>query len=437
MKRVLFLPGDHGGGRGHVTRSFYLAHQLDQLGYQCAVVLEAKHYAQYKQSFIQTYLHNTSKERLVKYQFRKPYNPQLRLETKVKQQPSFVEFSSLAFQVPRDEYLSPKIVRYRLKELSKIVDAFKPDILAGDGHFLAFLLGRKHQIPVVQITRKIGYAPGPDFMWWKKAAPQIKEPDALEPFRPVVADLGLSDMSKVEDLFTGDYYLIPAIRDIEPVGRGRKDTFFSGAFANETPSLRPIPFFQMETPDLKIYISIGGGAQRGQEEAFFERMVQIFDRSEFRVLISTGNRVPAKKYAQRYVNIQVVDWIDGVSAIRQSDLVIHHGGYNTTMETVLFSKPSIVIPSHSEQEGNGRRLEKLGIGAVIMPTQRPLEPLEFTWPYGRYTMLAGYSVQLDKQHLFETINDLLYDADRIERLKKLSRKLINQKKKFQPERIFE
>ena len=437
MKRILFLPGDHGGGRGHVTRSFYLAQQLDQMGHRCAIVLEAKHYAKYQQSFIPTFLHKTSRERLVKYQLKKPFKPQVRLETPVKKHPAFVEFSSLSFQVPRDGYLTPRLVRYRMKQLGKIIDGFKPDYLVGDGHFLTYLLGRKFDIPVVQITRKIGYAPGAKFVWWKKPDARIIEPNALEPFEEVLADLGITDVAKAEDLFRGERYLIPAIREIEPVAPGRDDTFYCGPFADPAPPLRAIPFFNVETPDPKIYISVGGGARRGQEEEFFERLVRMFDRSEFRVLISTGHTVAAKKYARRFVNIEVVDWIDGASAIRQSDLIIHHGGYSTTLEAVLFAKPSIVIPSHSEQEGNGRRLERLDIGRVILPVKPPLEPLEFSWPYGRYAMLAGYEIELNQQTIFDAINDLLYDDQRIGKLKKLSRRLVNQKKKFQPEQVFE
>ncbi len=40
MKRILFIPSDHGGGKGHASRALYLAKTAQAQGYETGIVLE-------------------------------------------------------------------------------------------------------------------------------------------------------------------------------------------------------------------------------------------------------------------------------------------------------------------------------------------------------------------------------------------------------------
>ncbi|MGD9489557.1 MAG: glycosyltransferase [Calditrichaceae bacterium] len=409
MSKILFIPSDHGGGRGHVARCIYLANKLREKGHDSAIVLEEKHFKSSQKENIRSFLLNTKKERIVKYQFKKPFKPAVQLNTRITKYPVFVGFGSLAYQVPRDGYLSPRLVNYRFNQLAKIVDEFKPDILVGDTHFLTWPLGRKFNLPVVQITRLAGYPPHPKFLWWERKKWTYTEPDALMPFSDLMDKLSFNGMSKAEDLLTGDRYVIPSSRKLEPVKDDENSVIYCGALSEFHGPGKSIPLFDNKDEYPKIYVTIGGGAARANEKQFFESIISAFNKTEFDVLVSTGKRVKAAKYNRRSANIQFVDWAPGTSAIRQSDLVIFHGGYGTAMEVVLSGKPSIVIPSHSEQEGNGRRLEKLGVSKTIIPIARetPMDVLEYSWPYGDYQMLAGFDFKLDEQELLSSVRELL------------------------------
>ncbi len=435
MKRILFIPSDHGGGRGHASRALYLAKTAQAQGYETGIILEKKHIADAGNAGIQGYLLDTRRERIQKYQFKKPFKPNLKLKTKLNKRPVFVEFAGLAWQVPRDGYWSEKLVRLRIKQLSAIVEQFRPDVLVGDTHFLTFLLGKKFDIPVIQVTRFQGWPPKADFLWWKNNAVEISAPLALRPFETVLNELQLTFVEKIEDLLKGDRYLIPANKELEPVRRGKSSLFYCGTLAESQSKKRNIPFFNAESAVPKIYVTIGGGAERGQLENFFQQILSVFDHSEYRVLVSTGRRVPAKKFKGQSANVVFEDWVDGTTAIRQSDLVIHHGGYATTMESLLSRKPALVIPSHSEQEGNGRRLETLGLGKVILPFKEKLQPLEFEWPYGVYSMNAAFHLKLDASEIHEEINSLLY-GETYQKLKKMSASLDNLRRRFSLGKIF-
>ncbi len=434
MKRILFIPSDHGGGRGHVSRALYLAQQAHTQGYQTGVVLERKHFKSANSPGIQRFLMDTRLERVQKYQFKKPFKPGVRLKTKVFTRPVFVEFGGLAWQVPRDGLWTEKLVRLRLKQLSRIVESFKPDILVGDTHFHTRLLGGKYQIPVIQITRYQGWPPQPDFLWWQTQCSFLRAPDALEPFKPMLNEQGLQTVPRIEDLLAGERYLIPSIPEMEPVDKKQADLVYCGVLSDIKSVQKQTIFNGPESNIPKIYITIGGGAERGQLNTFFKKIVSVFNQTDYRVLISTGRRVQAKQFNNCSANVKVVDWVDGVTAIQQADLVIHHGGYATTMETLLAKKPALVIPSHSEQEGNGRRLETLGLGKVILPFKEKLQPLEFEWPYGLYSMGAAFQMELNADEIHEAINRLLY-GETYQKLEKISASLQHLRTRFNLEKI--
>jgi len=429
MKRVLFLPNDLGGGRGHVSRCIYLAKQTQAAGLSAAIALGDKYLKHGLDAGLETLRVRWLLERLRKYQWKKPHKPFLRPLNPPVQRPVFVQFNGLDYQVPRDGFLSEKLVRLRFKRLCRLLETFKPEYLVGDTHLLTHLLGRHFQIPVIQITRQAGFPPRPNFLWWQRSAFNGKAPHGLAPFRGFWEQAALTGDEPAEALLRGDLYLIPADKQIEPIRNNDFPLLFTGPMSERSSFRQNIPFFEVKNEYPRIYVTIGGGAERGQLERFFNRLIELFDKAEFRVLVSTGKKIAAKTFANRSANMFFVDWVDGMSAIEQSDLVIHHGGYGTTMETLIAGRPSVIIPSHSEQEGNGRRLEKLGVGRLLLPFDDEPQPLEFEWTFGRYSMLASYRLHLQREQLFEAINELLYN-DAYVKLRKISARLQKLQKEF-------
>ncbi len=411
MPDVLFIPSDHGGGMGHVSRCLYLGRVLRSRGNKVGIVLEPGHFSAGVRAGLETYLLDTRKERWIRYQWRPPFRPVVKLKTRLWKTPVFVEFSSLAYQVPRDGYVSEKIVRYRFKILSQIVAAFRPHVLVGDTHFLTRLLGLKFSIPVVQITRSAGFPVQPQLIWWKAVPRELIEPDAVAPFRPLLQQAALQGIRRAEDLLRGNRYLIPSIPEIEPVHDVAGTTCFCGPLASVPEEAMP-DLFPGSPPGPRIYVSIGGGAGRSGEKQFFHLVIEAFAGSPFRVLVSTGKRVSAKHFHNVAANVRFREWVNGPAAVAQSDLVIFHGGYGTFMEALLAAKPTLVVPSHTEQEGNGRRLETLRLGKTLLLHSPPLKPLVFQWPYGRYQMLGGFHFALKPAQLREAAEEMLETVDR-------------------------
>jgi UDP:flavonoid glycosyltransferase YjiC (YdhE family) len=77
------------------------------------------------------------------------------------------------------------------------------------------------------------------------------------------------------------------------------------------------------------------------------------------------------------------------------------------METVRFGVPSLIIPFHSEQEANGRRLEASGAGIVIRHSDGPYKPVWVRWHGGSFSFLIASRSTLDAFRLRRAVQHLL------------------------------
>ncbi len=433
-KRVLLLPNDLGGGRGHVSRMLYLARLIQHGGAEAAIVLGGKYAHAAQKERVRVLPLEYRRKYILEWRWKAPRIAYHRMVSHIPATPVFIHFSGLDYQVPRDGYLNDKIVHYRLKQLEKICVRFKPGLIIGDTHLLALLLSKRCSVPVIQVTRKAGFPPEPEFLWWQEQPFTGIKPAGVQPFIEQAAKTDLQIPKRAEDLLAGTAYIIPSVPEIEPVSETGVPVIYSGAFHAPVKRNAEIRFpGDDSTP--AIYITIGGGTSRGQLRDFFKILVRTFQNRPFRILVSTAGKIPAEEWNGLAENIRFENWVNGPAAIAQSDLIIHHGGYSSTMETILSGKPALVIPAHSEQEGNGRRLEQLGVGKVLLPYSEPLEPLRFSWTYGDYSVLAAYEVTLDPEKIRSSVQDLL-ESSAVEKVKRLQQTVQEKQNAFHPEYLW-
>src|SRR5262249_54439381 len=109
-----------------------------------------------------------------------------------------------------------------------------------------------------------------------------------------------------------------------------------------------------------VYLSLGslGSADVG----LMERLVSVLADTPHRYIVSKGPRADEFDLPDNM-------WGEGrlpqTSIIPSCDLVITHGGNNTTTEAFHFGKPMVMLPLFWDQYDNAQRVDELGFGVRL------------------------------------------------------------------------
>jgi MGT family glycosyltransferase len=106
-----------------------------------------------------------------------------------------------------------------------------------------------------------------------------------------------------------------------------------------------------------VYLSLGSLASADVE--LMERLVAILAETPHRYIVSKG---PQHDLYELAGNMTGAEFLPQASILPHVDLVITHGGNNTTAECFHFGKPMIVLPLFWDQYDNAQRVHELGFG---------------------------------------------------------------------------
>jgi UDP:flavonoid glycosyltransferase YjiC (YdhE family) len=240
----------------------------------------------------------------------------------------------------------------------------------------------------------------------------LVEPDVRPVFNPVLEQHGLAAIQRAEDLLCGDLLLVPSIPELDPLPDNLPTTHYVGPLTRRDAEAAELgaPFQALGKDHPLVYITLGGGADPVGDPDTFAVLNDAFAGMSVEVVVSTGLRFAPGDLPPPPRNIQYHRWVPGPALVARSQCVVFHGGYGTTMETARFGVPSVVLPFHSEQEANGRRLEAAGMARVIAPDLSSCQVVRQPWPYGEFTLLARYTPFLSAEELRETVRSILCDA---------------------------
>ena len=96
-----------------------------------------------------------------------------------------------------------------------------------------------------------------------------------------------------------------------------------------------------------------------------QRLVDVLGTTRHRFIVSKGPQADEITLADNMVGEQT---LPQTKVIPQVDLVITHGGNNTTTEALHFGKPMIVLPLFWDQYDNAQRMHELGFGRAARDT---------------------------------------------------------------------
>jgi UDP:flavonoid glycosyltransferase YjiC (YdhE family) len=106
-----------------------------------------------------------------------------------------------------------------------------------------------------------------------------------------------------------------------------------------------------------IYLSLGSLGSADVD--LMKRLVSILGKTKHKFIVSKGPQASEYELAS---NMFGAEFLPQISIIPKVDLVITHGGNNTTTESVHFGKPMIVLPLFWDQYDNAQRVHEKGHG---------------------------------------------------------------------------
>ena len=109
-----------------------------------------------------------------------------------------------------------------------------------------------------------------------------------------------------------------------------------------------------------IYLSLG--SLGGADVDLMRRLIDVLGRTPHRYIVSMGPQAADLVLADSMVGSE---FLPQTKVIPQVDLVITHGGNNTTTESLHFGKPMILLPLFWDQYDNAQRIDELGFGVRL------------------------------------------------------------------------
>ncbi|MEI8256071.1 MAG: glycosyltransferase [Deltaproteobacteria bacterium] len=116
-----------------------------------------------------------------------------------------------------------------------------------------------------------------------------------------------------------------------------------------------------------VYVSLGT-VFNGQPRVF-GTILRGLERDGVQVVVSAGASFERLRRDPPSRNAVIFARVPQLAVLQRVDAVVTHGGNNTTQETLAAGRPMLVIPFGGDQLENARRVERLGVGVSLLPSQ--------------------------------------------------------------------
>ncbi|HEY1621245.1 MAG TPA: nucleotide disphospho-sugar-binding domain-containing protein [Streptosporangiaceae bacterium] len=266
--------------------------------------------------------------------------------------------------------------RYCHDQLGEIIDRVAPDVIVEDNvvAFPALVTAGAPFVRIVSCNPLELPDPGlpPAFSGYPAGTPDGRAEFRAEydrvhrelwaEFSAWVTEQGAPPLPDLEFVHSGalNLYLYPEVADYRrgrPLGESwhRLDSC-----VRQTDEKFEIPAELADRAGSLIYFSLGslGSADVG----LMRKVIGALADTPHRYIVSKG---PLHAEIELPPNMWGAEFVPQASVIPLADLVITHGGNNTTTECLHFGKPMVVLPLFWDQYDNAQRVHELGLGVRL------------------------------------------------------------------------
>ncbi len=296
----------------------------------------------------------------------------------------FIRETSPEFRKPTIEQLSTFVqptwqalidgAKYCEPQLREIVERQRPDVViednvncfpalvTADAPFVRIMSCNPLEVRGTDVPPVFSGYPSDDRTGWDEFRAEYNRTHRpmWEEYDEWVRSCGAPPLADLDFIHTSDHlnlYLYPEAVDYtdrRPLGASwhRLDSS-----VRSTDQSFEVPESLRDGSGSLIYLSLGSLGSADVE--LMQRLVDVLSRSPHRFIVSKGPQHDQYDLADNMWGAQQVPQI---SVMPEVDLVITHGGNNTTTESFHFGKPMIVLPLFWDQYDNAQRVHETGAG---------------------------------------------------------------------------
>jgi len=269
--------------------------------------------------------------------------------------------------------------RFCEPQLREIIARVKPDVIVEDNvvafpalltsgaPYVRIMSCNPLEAPGSEIPPAYSGLPAADRAEWDsfRAEYDRTHREVWESFNAWVVEQGAPPLPELEFVHTSDHanlYVFPEEADYTDARPLDATWHRMDSSVRETDEQYVVPAELSDRPDGSALIYLSLGSLGSADVDLMKRLVDVLGRTPHRYIVSKGPQADQYELAANMVG---AEFLPQTRIIPQVDVVITHGGNNTTTEALHFGKPMILLPLFWDQYDNAQRMDELGFGVRL------------------------------------------------------------------------
>jgi UDP:flavonoid glycosyltransferase YjiC (YdhE family) len=280
---------------------------------------------------------------------------------------------------------------------------YKPDVVVDSFGPFGCLAARALNLPLASVLQGNFHPESRGFFWWENERP-ANLPTCAPMFNTVAAEYGLAPVGRCVDLLAGDLTLIVGTPETDPVSPTAPVTYIGPIVWQRGHAELPqwVADLNSDKPVVWLYAGnpryAGPGVSTACDSIVVLRAaIAALADAPVHVVFTTGFQEVPSELGTLPPNFHHADYLPGRAMAERCQLMVHHGGHSSVMQSLAAGTPSVMIPTITERESNARRVVALGAGAIVLPLnqadgEKHIDVAEFGATVHRVLAEPAYSV---------------------------------------------
>jgi UDP:flavonoid glycosyltransferase YjiC (YdhE family) len=252
-----------------------------------------------------------------------------------------------------------------------LIREFKPDVVVDSFGVFACLAARIAGVPLATVLQGNFHPQSDGFRWWAGERP-ADLPSIAPLINKVAGEYGLAPVRRSVDLLAGDLSLIVGTPETDPVSPTARVTHIGPIVWQRGDAQLPSDIASLHPGKPVVWVYSGNPRYAPVPTAIdsivvMRAAIAALADAPVEVVLTTGYQEVPAEIGRMPSNFHHAAYVPGRAMAERSQLMVHHGGHSSVMQTLAAGTPAVIIPTISERESNARRLVALGAGEMVLP----------------------------------------------------------------------